>query len=151
MTDSPAADIAPASPTPAARLEPDAIGVTQDTVIGMASSAPAVSVGLTLAALAAATAYGSGPVIVLTAIPMLIIANAYRRLNMWNAHCGILPVAAAGFLAWIIVRSLQAAPASQIWSLIGVVLLGLVMLAIARFVLRSPFFRVPRESDTPAR
>jgi len=88
MTDSPAADIAPASPTPAARLEPDAIGVTQDTVIGMASSAPAVSVGLTLAALAAATAYGSGPVIVLTAIPMLIIANAYRRLNMWNAHCG---------------------------------------------------------------
>jgi hypothetical protein len=32
-----------------------------------------------------------------------------------------------------------------------VVLLGLVMLAIARFVLRSPFFRVPRESDTPAR
>jgi hypothetical protein len=48
-------------------------------------------------------------------------------------------------------RSLQAAPASQIWSLIAVVLLGLVMLAIARFVLRSPFFRVPRESDTPAR
>jgi len=73
---------------PAARLEPDAIGVAQDTVIGMASSAPGVSVGLTLAALAAATAYGSGPVIVLTAVPMLIIANAYRRLNMWNANCG---------------------------------------------------------------
>jgi amino acid transporter len=54
----------------------------------MASSAPAVSVGLTLAALAAATAYGSGPVLVLTAIPMIIIANAYRRLNMWNANCG---------------------------------------------------------------
>ena len=71
-----------------ARLEPDAIGVSQDTVIGMASSAPAVSVGLTLAALAATTAYGSGPVLVLTAIPMLIIANAYRRLNMWNANCG---------------------------------------------------------------
>jgi amino acid transporter len=62
--------------------------VAQDTVIGMASSAPTVSVGLTLAALAAATAYGSGPIIVLTAVPMLIIANAYRRLNMWNANCG---------------------------------------------------------------
>src|ERR1700719_1594789 len=73
---------------PAARLEPDAIGVAQDTVIGMASSAPAASIGLTLAALAAATAYGSGPVIVLTAIPMLIIANSYRRLNLWNANCG---------------------------------------------------------------
>jgi amino acid transporter len=80
--------VAGQAPAPAARLEPDAIGVAQDTVIGMASSAPAVSVGLTLAALAAATAYGSGPIIVLTAIPMLIIANAYRRLNMWNANCG---------------------------------------------------------------
>jgi amino acid transporter len=70
------------------RLEPDAIGVAQDTVIGMASSAPAASVGLTLAALAAAAAYGSGPIIIVTAIPMLIIANAYRRLNLWNANCG---------------------------------------------------------------
>ncbi|HEY2279403.1 MAG TPA: APC family permease [Streptosporangiaceae bacterium] len=54
----------------------------------MASSAPAASVGLTLAALAAATAYGSGPIIILTAIPMLIIANAYRKLNLWNASAG---------------------------------------------------------------
>ena len=66
-------------PALAARLEPDAIGVTQDTVIGMASSAPAGTVAATLASLAAATAYGGGPVIILTAIPMLIIANAYRR------------------------------------------------------------------------
>jgi len=73
---------------PAAKLEPDAIGVAQDTVIGMASSAPAATAGLTLAALAAATAYGSGPILILTAIPMLVIANAYRRLNMWNANCG---------------------------------------------------------------
>jgi amino acid transporter len=73
---------------PSAGLEPDAIGVTQDTIIGMASSAPAATVGLSLAALAAATAYGSGPILVLTAIPMLIIANAYRRCNMWNANCG---------------------------------------------------------------
>ena len=85
MTDSPP----PGSSTaPAARLEPDAIGVAQDTVIGMASSAPAATIGLSLAALAAATAYGSGPILILTAIPMLIIANAYRRCNMWNANCG---------------------------------------------------------------
>ncbi len=69
-------------------LEADAIGIAEDTVIGMAASAPAASVGLTLAFLAAAVAYGSGPIIILTAIPMLIIANAYRRLNMWNANCG---------------------------------------------------------------
>jgi amino acid transporter len=76
------------APPPAARLEPDAIGVAQDTVIGMASSAPAATIGLSLAALAAATAYGSGPILLLTAVPMLIIANAYRRCNMWNANCG---------------------------------------------------------------
>jgi amino acid transporter len=87
MTDQSAAALR-VVPVPAAKLEPDAIGVAQDTVIGMASSAPAASVGLTLAALAAATAYGSGPVLVLTAVPMLVIANAYRRLNLWNANCG---------------------------------------------------------------
>ena len=65
---SPAAPLAaPVAAAPAARLEPDAIGVAQDTVIGMASSAPAVSVGITLAALPAATAYAGGPVIILTA------------------------------------------------------------------------------------
>ena len=88
MTDRPATAIVGIPPQPAARLEPNAIGVAQDTVIGMASSAPAATVGLSLAALAAATAYGSGPILILTAIPMLIIANAYRRLNMWNANCG---------------------------------------------------------------
>ena len=87
MTDASAAAVHAAA-APAAKLEPDAIGVAQDTVIGMASSAPAATAGLTLAALAAATAYGSGPILILTAIPMLVIANAYRRLNMWNANCG---------------------------------------------------------------
>src|SRR5580658_6870204 len=88
MTEQTASTFTGAVPVPPARLEPDAIGVAQDTVIGMASAAPGVSVGLTLAGLAAVSAYGSGPVIILTAIPMLIIANAYRRLNMWNANCG---------------------------------------------------------------
>ncbi len=54
MTD-PSAAALEMTPVPAAKLEPDAIGVAQDTVIGMASSAPAASVGLTLAALAAAS------------------------------------------------------------------------------------------------
>jgi amino acid transporter len=88
VTDQPGGAAVRTATAPAARLEPDAIGVAQDTVIGMASSAPAATAGLTLAALAAATAYGSGPILILTAIPMLIIANAYRRLNLWNANCG---------------------------------------------------------------
>jgi amino acid transporter len=88
MTDHSAATVAGTAPSPGTRLEPDAIGVAQDTVIGMASSAPAATIGLSLAALAAATAYASGLILLLTAIPMLIIANAYRRCNMWNANCG---------------------------------------------------------------
>lgn len=74
--------------TPPQRLEPDAIGVAQDTVIGMASSAPAAVMALILASLPLATAYGSAPALIVTAIPMLIIAFAYHRLNMWNANCG---------------------------------------------------------------
>jgi len=88
VASSSAAAIAGNLPAPATRLEPDAIGVAQDMVIGMASSAPAATVGLVLAGLAAATAHGSGPILLLTAIPMIVIANAYRRCNMWNANCG---------------------------------------------------------------
>src|SRR6202050_4715833 len=88
MTDRRATAVSGPAEVPAAGVEPDAIGPAQDTVIGIANAAPAVSVGLTLAALAAATAYAVGPIIVLTAVPMLIIANAYRRLNLWKAQCG---------------------------------------------------------------
>jgi amino acid transporter len=73
---------------PAPRLEPDAISVAQDTFIGAALVGPSVSVALTLAALAAATAYAGPAVLALTAIPMIVIANTYRRLNLWNANCG---------------------------------------------------------------
>lgn len=85
--ESPATVTSPA-PTSETRLEPNAIGVAQDTVIGMATAAPAASVGLILAGLAAATAYASGPALILMALPMIVIANCYRRLNLWNANCG---------------------------------------------------------------
>ena len=85
MTDQPATSLAMSAPPP--RLEPDAIGITQDTVIGLATSAPAGTMAATLATLAAATAYAAPLVLVITAIPMLIVANAYRQLNRWNATC----------------------------------------------------------------
>ena len=46
----------------------------------MANSAPTVAIGLSLAGLAAAAAYGSGPVIT-RGSPMLVIANAYRLVE----------------------------------------------------------------------
>jgi amino acid transporter len=88
MTERLATAIPEATQVLPARLESDAIGAAQDTIIGMANSAPTVAIGLSLAGLAAAAAYGSGPVIILCGIPMLVIANAYRRLNLWSANCG---------------------------------------------------------------
>jgi len=122
-----------AGQAPTARLEPDAIGAAQDTIIGMGNSAPTVALGLVLASLAASSAYGSGPVIVLCGIPMLIIANAYRRLNLWSANCGasfewvgraINPY--LGFMTgWLMIA------ASLIAAVSGVVVLGPSVLAIA--------------------
>lgn len=86
MTEPSATALPGGVPAPPDRLEPNAIGVAQDTVIGMATSAPAAVVGITLAGLAATAAYGGGVIMLISAVPMLIIANAYRRLNMWNAN-----------------------------------------------------------------
>ena len=84
---------------------------------------------------------------VLTALAT--IAYYRRRVisNVWDALLlGILPLGAAGFLIWIIYRSMQLAPAQQNWSLVGIIALGLILMFVARFVLRSPFFQIPRES-----
>jgi hypothetical protein len=59
---------------------------------------------------------------------------------------GVLPLGAAGFLAWIFIKSLGNAPWTQRWSLIGIVAAGLVLMLSARFVLRSTFFQIARES-----
>ncbi len=59
---------------------------------------------------------------------------------------GILPLASAGFLVWIVIRSWENAPASQRWSLFGIVGAGVILMLVARFILRSSFFQIPRES-----
>ena len=58
---------------------------------------------------------------------------------------GLLPLGAAGFLGWVFVKSMQAASAPQVWSLVGVVVAGLLLMIVARFVLRSSFFQTRRE------
>jgi amino acid transporter len=88
MTDQPASPIAGTTATTTSRLEPNAVSVAQDTLIGLADCGPTVTVQYSLVLLIAATAYGAPAVLIVTAIPMLIIANAYRRLNLWNANCG---------------------------------------------------------------
>ena len=41
-------------------------------------------------------------------------------------------------------------PPARLAALIAIIALGLVMLLVARFILRSPFFSIRRESDTQA-
>jgi hypothetical protein len=55
-------------------------------------------------------------------------------------------LAAAGFLGWIIVKSMQTEPASQRWALAGVVAVGVIVMGYARFALRSAFFQTRREA-----
>jgi heme A synthase len=85
---------------------------------------------------------------IMTALATMVY---YRRRVFGSARdaliLGVLPLGAAGFLGWMLVRTLQNSPWTQRWSLIAIVALGLVMLLSARFILRSPFFSIPRESD----
>jgi amino acid transporter len=77
------------------------------------------------------------------------IAYYRRRVfsKPWDAMvAGILPLGAAVFLGWIVVKSLQAAPAEQRWSLVGIVGAGVLLMLAARFALQSPYFHIPRES-----
>ena len=43
-------------------------------------------------------------------------------------------------------KSVRTRPRRQIWSLVGIIGLGLIMMLSARFILRSPFFHIRRES-----
>ena len=71
---------------------------------------------------------------------MLVIANAYGRRNLTyyrppqrlglRDHRG-LPLGAVGFLAWIFIKSLGNAPWTQRWSLIGIVIAGLIVMLAA--------------------
>jgi amino acid transporter len=83
----------------------------------------------------------------LTALSAIVY---YRRRVFSDAFdavvLGVLPFAAAGFLAWIIVKTLQAAPAAQLWTLAGVAAAGVLLMLIARYAMRSPFFQIPRET-----
>jgi len=87
---------------------------------------------------------------ILTAVTLVVY---YRRLITRGVRnvvvLGVLPLAAAGFLGWVLVLSLMDAPASQVESVIGIVLLGVLLMLVARFGFRSDFFAVRRESYQP--
>ena len=89
-----------------------------------------------------------GSFYILTALATVVYYRHRVLTSVWDALIlGILPVLAAGFLGWIIYKSLQGAPVSEIWSLVGVAVLGVLLMFAARYILKSPFFHIQRESD----
>ncbi len=84
---------------------------------------------------------------VLTALAAIVY---YRRRIISRPKelltLGILPLGAIAFLAWVIVKTVTAAPKVQNESLAGVLVTGLALMLAARFGMKSSFFQVPRES-----
>ncbi|MGV9244887.1 amino acid permease [Streptomyces sp. NPDC003710] len=80
----------PAPGTGAGRkgLKNDALGMFSSVVIGLASTAPAYSLAATLGLIVAAVGLQAPIVIMLSVVPMLMIAYAFRELNASNADCG---------------------------------------------------------------
>jgi hypothetical protein len=93
--------VAGITPAPGAKLEPDAIGAAQDTIIGMASSAPAATVGLTLASLAATAAYGGGLILIGLAITGLVWVLSHHPGSVpITRGCSASPVSTARATPW---------------------------------------------------
>jgi amino acid transporter len=77
----------------------------------------------------------------------------YRRRvfsGVWDGLIlGVLPFAAAAFLAWVLVEYLRTTEASQLWAMVGTLAVGVVLMYVARYGLKSPFFAIRRESWSP--
>src|SRR3954470_3261009 len=69
-------------------LRTNALSLAGNVVIALGSVAPTASIALTLSAIVATTSFASPIAVLFCAIPMLGIAMAYRRLNMWHVNCG---------------------------------------------------------------
>jgi len=81
-----------------------------------------------------------------------LAAMTYYRRRIFRSFSdfitiGLLPLGAAGFLGWVLVKSILGAGAALNWSLFAIVAIGIVLMIIARFGFKSPFFQIRRESD----
>ena len=85
---------------------------------------------------------------VLTALANIVYYRRRVLSGVWDALIlGLLPLGSAGFLVWMVEKSLVAAPTPERWSMVGVVAAGLLLMLGARFGLKSWFFQIQRESD----
>lgn len=69
-------------------LKGGALGLFSSVVIGLASTAPAYSLAATLGFIVAIVTFQSPIIIILSFIPMLLIAYGYKELNTADPDCG---------------------------------------------------------------
>lgn len=83
--------VAPAASTPSTGdkgLKKNAIGFASSVVIGVASTAPGYSLAATLGFVAAAVALQSPAVLLISFIPMFLVAGGYYYMNKADPDCG---------------------------------------------------------------
>ena len=69
-------------------LKKNAIGFASSIVIGVASTAPGYSLAATLGFVAAAVGFGSPAVLLVSFIPMFLVAGSYYYMNKADPDCG---------------------------------------------------------------
>jgi Amino acid transporters len=69
-------------------LKKNAIGFVSSVVIGVASTAPGYSLAATLGFVAAAVGFGSPAILLVSFIPMFLVAGAYYYMNKADPDCG---------------------------------------------------------------
>ena len=82
---------ASAPPTPSVGdkgLKKNAIGFVSSVVIGVASTAPGYSLAATLGFIAAAVALQSPAILLISFIPMFLVAAGYYYMNKADPDCG---------------------------------------------------------------
>jgi amino acid transporter len=86
---------------------------------------------------------------VLTALATFVYFRRRVASNFWSALVlGILPLLSAAFLVWLMERAIQTqSTPTENWTIVVIIGLGLILMLVARFGLKSAFFKIPRESD----
>jgi amino acid transporter len=85
---------------------------------------------------------------VLTALATIVFFRRRVIGNFWSlVVLGILPLGAAAFLVWLVVKSVDAFTSVENYTVLAVLVIGVVLMVVARTVLRSPFFQLRREHD----
>ncbi len=72
--------------------------------------------------------------------------HRHRLTSSWKESLlgALAPTAGAALLIWVSERTIASFSVPERWVLAGIAVLGLAMLAVARFVYRAPIFSTPR-------